>query len=354
MKPISLVFLCLFSMVPFLWMADIRSDVLARSIELRAHYDAAIDNALSDAAQVLAASVSDGRGYAASSGVSGDAGQAVDAFVASLTAGLGASPDEAGKALVRRHVPVIVSVGPDGANLYVCLPVRGVDGVRLYRTVCLPAAPYAWASKDGRHIVRFTLGDNVDVAETGNNEVTSGHWRECGSAVQELVTEQGFRALRTDVVAGVVRSLLESGLDMVEAANAPDAPLGNGQQGNPADRMVSGRKDGAVTRFDLPDIEDATFRRAVSDVGLLAYVHGMPVGYDRTYDTFAFGGARVVRRQAVAGYLWEQRRIYCLDSCPTFTARTGSPGFLSESLQWFADSREAAMAGFMPCPDCIR
>ena len=356
MKPISLVFLCLFAMAPFLLMAEIRSDVLARTLELRSHYDAAIDNALSDASQVLALSVSGNNGYAASSGVSGDAGKAVEAFITSLACGLGASADESGKARVRLHVPVIVSVGPDGAELFSVLPIRGSDGVRLCRTVRLPAVPYAWTSTDGLRIVRFTLGDAIDVAEIGTGVVVSGHWRDMGADLPELATEKGFRSLRTEVVAGVVRSLLESGLEMAAAADAggPDDPMEEAGMGALAASSVFGLDNGVTTRFDLPNIEDATFRRAVSDVGLLAYVKGMPVGFDRTYDTFAFGGARVVRRQAVAGYMWEQRRIYCRSSCPTYAARSGTSAFQQDSLHWFADSREAAMAGYSACSDCSR
>ena len=300
---------------------------------------------------MLAASVTADTGYAASSGFSGDDRKAVDAFIASLAGGLGVSSDEAGRSRVRRHVPVLVSVGPNGAALHVCLPVRGPDGIALYRTVCLPAVPYAWSGSDGKYLVRFTLGEAVDVTELSTGTVSSGHWRLWCEAIPELGTDAGFRALRADTVAGVVRGLLESGLAMADDASATTA---GGDAPALADHLGSGNETGVMTRFDLPDIEDATFRRAVSDIGVLAFIRGMPVGYDRTYSTFAFGGARVVRNQTLVGYEWESQRIYCREACQTYQLRTRTPGFATDALQWFTSAREAATTGYRPCSDCGR
>ncbi len=355
MKPISLAILCLFAMAPFLLMTDIRADSLAKSLELRAYYDAAIDNAISDAAWIMAGSVREGAGYASGGGLQVDEEAAVSAFFEILSAGLGASGIPSAEARVRAHVPVLVTVGPESAVLRVQAAHLDGNGILVTSPVRMPGKPYSWDPGDGRHFVRFTMGTDVQVYDRLDNTLQQASWTHFSEALPGLRTEEEFAAKRLDTVTRVVQSLLEEGMALAKAgksdipAAADDVLAVTGLQ---AGIIADFPEGGSGFHFDLPKTEEAAFRRAVSDVGMLAFVQGLPVGGDKTYDTFAFGGGRVIRRTQVAGYLWDERFLYCRTDCRLFLERSTQAGFDADAIRFFATAEEAAAEGYEPCPVC--
>ena len=355
MKPISLAILCLFAMAPFLLMTDIRSDSLAKSLELRAYYDTAIDNAISDAAWTMAGSVRDGAGYGSAGGLQVEEEAAVSAFYETLAAGLGALGIPSAEARVRSHVPVLLTVGKESAVLRVQAAHLDRNGILVTELVRMPGKPYSWDPGDSRHLVRFTMGTDIQVYDRLDNTLQLDSWTRFAETLPGLRTEEGFASKRLETVTRVVQSLLEEGMALVMSgsSNIPatvDDVLA--VTGPHAGVIVDLPGGGSRFRFDLPKTEDAAFRRAVSDVGMLAFVQGLPVGGDKTYDTFAFGGGRVIRRTQVAGYLWDERFLYCRTDCRLFLERSGQAGFDTDALRFYTAAEEAAAEGYEPCPVC--
>ncbi len=355
MKLISLAFICLFAMAPFLLMADIRSDFLSKSLDMRSYYDAAIDNAISDAAWVMAGSVREGAGYGSGEGMQTDEQAAVMAFFDSLYAGLGATGIPAAEARVRAHVPVLVTVGPHGASLLVQTPYLDGNRVLVTNRVRLPARPYSWDPGDGRHFVRFTMGTDIQVYDRLEDTLRTEPWMNFPSLFPGLQSEDDFASRRLAAITRVVRSLLDEGIALAMAGTArvrdtadDVLPVSGPNAGVPAVAAEAGYG----FRFDLPGTGDAAFRRAVSDVGVLAFVQGLPVGGDRTYDTFAFGGGRIIRKTQVVGYSWDSRFFYCRPDCPLYLERLTSPVYESSAARFFPTAQEAAAEGFEPCPAC--
>lgn len=355
MKPISLAFLCLFAMAPFLLMANTRSDFLSKNLEMRAYYDTAIDNAISDAAWTMAGSSGESGGYGGGEGLRADDEAAVAAFFDSLYAGLGASGIPSAEARVRAHVPVVVTVGSQGAVLLVQSPHLDAKGFLVTSQVRMPRRPYSWDPGDGRHLVRFTMGTDIQVYDRVDDILRTENWNYFSTELPRMRTEEEFAARRLETVTRVVRNLLEEGIALAaeSASEVPDAaddvlPVSGPNAGIPSTLPGSG----SGFRFDLPGIGDASFRRAVSDVGILAFVKGLPVGGNSTYDTFAFGGGRIIRKIQVDGYPWDFRLFYCRTDCPLYLERLSSPLFEMDAARFFSTAQEAAAEGYEPCPVC--
>lgn len=355
MKSISLAIFCLFAMAPFLLMAGIRADSLAKSLELRTYYDNAIDNAVSDAAWVMAKSVRAGAGYGNGEGLQVDEEAAVDAFFDVLSAGLGASGVPAAEARVRAHVPVFVIVGNGGAVLRVQSPYLDEKGILVTSTVRLPEKPYSWDPGDGRHFVRFTMGTDIQVYDRQDNTLGQGSWSIFSSVIPGLQTVEEYSSRKLDVVTRTVKSLLEDGLLLVAdgTGNVPATPDDVLAVSGPNAGMISEETGaGSETRFELPRTAEAAFRRAITDVGILAFVRGLPVGGDKTYSTYAFGGGRVIRKTDVVGYGWEERFIYCRSDCLLYLERSAQPYFSTDTIRFFSGAEEAAFEGYQPCTVC--
>lgn len=338
MKPLSLAILCLFILAPFLIMTRIRCDALAATQSLRAHYDAVLDTAVSDASESLAWQMT-GSGYADPVGDPLSEALAVETFFSSLGDGLGIT-GEASMDRLRSRVPVVVVAGRTQANLYLVCPSMTEGESGHSRHVCLQSVPYAWERAPGELLVMFTMGDEIRVVNQLSGNPTTGHWQmyssdgqmstgENVSVVSRLFqSEEAFTGHKLRVIRDVVRSLLEKGI------------------------LLSTRQEEMGTLL-LPTSQDAAFRNAIADVGIFAFVRGLPVGSSREYQTYAFGGGRVVCREPVTGWENAGRKVYCSPACPVLRAALGAPPEgEAERFSYYSTPAEAAEQGYAPCVHC--
>ncbi len=351
MKPISLAMIALFVFAPFLMLAKIQTDFLQKTLMLRQHYDTAIDNAVSDAAFVLAGSVRMQTSDTEAHRFEADAQEALVAFFDSLSNGLGAAGDVMSESRVRSHVPVVLAVGYQGLILYTNSQYKDAQGVVVSGPVVFPEKPYIWVPEDGRKPVLFTMGSDVILYNDG--QVSPSSYLKAAALYPEFSDREQFDTMRLSAIAKTVRDALSQGLSL--AAMTPDV-LHSSADGLEAFRQgrVQNlyRTESGSAFLQLPTADDAAFRRAVSDVGLLAFVQGLPVGGNKDYSTFAFGGGRVVKRNGVVGYAWDSRLLYCVEDCVEFQKVSADPAFDLNTMVFFAGPEEAALEGYEPCPDC--
>lgn len=329
MKPISLSLLCLFVMSPFLFMADVHVDMLARKVELKAHYDNVVDNAAMDAAHGMAMTVAEGGGYVSTTGIMSNTDYGVEVFFDSLSHGLGIQNTESTEALIRSRVPVLVVVGAEYAVLYVSMFIKDDDGIAKLRTVKLPPRPYSHNLNDENSVVNFTMGETIHVADLDTGELSSSEWYNWNSNTRLFISKENFVNMRLKAISATVTKLLDDG-------------------------MILAGFGGGFKFFDLPLTEQASFRRAVSSVGLLAYIKGLPLGSDATYDTYAFGGGRIVKREQIVGYDFETAKVYCVFDCDLYAQRLKESSILADEITIFSSGREAAQNGYNPCLLCSK
>lgn len=337
MKPLSIALLCLFILAPFLLMMEVRCDALMAAHSLRAHYDMVLDNAISDAADQMALHASE-TGYADASELRLASDLAVERFFASLCDGMGANT-AVSRDRLRTHVPVIVVATREEALLYMPQSVEADDGSATRQYLCLHAAPYALQVGEGSPLVLFTMGSGIHVLSRETGESGHADWHafsENGQRRDNIGTletlplfesVEEFESRRLKTIRDVVTQQLDTGLRLFSDTQS------NGQ-------------------FDLPASKAAAFRNAVSDVGLFAFVQGLPVGSEQTYQTFAFGGGRVVKREPVTGWAVGEDKRYCAPDCPLLLEHMAGGTLTPDDFRYFSSPREAAAEGYKACSGC--
>ena len=366
MKPLSIVLLCLFVMAPFLLMMEVRCDSLTAVQSLRTHYDSVLDNAISDAAQQLA-NHSTAVGYEDDGGMDFDADLAVEMFFSSLCSGLGAQSQYAQDRL-RESVPVVVVALRDQAMLYLVRKMENQIIGSQYRHVCVQVVPYTQMAADTKPLVLFSMGPEVRVLNRITGTTYMGDWHQFDEeglfyenngpadfATRKpdlFETEAVFSASRMRAVRDAITLQLETG---IAVATRPDATGtdATGTDDTGTDATGTGATGTHATGvLNLPVIKDASFRNAVTGVGLFAFVKGLPVGTRQEYQTLAFGGGRVVHREPVTGWEHSGQPRYCSPDCQELLEALVEAAFPADTLRYFSNSQEAAQEGYMPCSHC--
>ena len=326
MKPLSIALLCLFVMTPFLVMADIRCDAVTAAQTLRTHYDQILDTAVSDAAQQMALQYTrDAQAGTVVADGEPVSDLSVEAFFTAFCDGMGANTQTARERL-RIHVPVIVVASRDSARLYMPRAVRSAEGKTACRHVCVNIMPYPYSYGMGDRTILFTTGTDIYMGDPLQGVGWTTHWQDAPVG-ERFADEATFEAARLRALRDTVACQLEMGLALAATSD------------------VAGR-------FDLPAGRSAAFRNAVSDGGLFVFVEGLPVGSTESYQTFAFGGARVAAREPVVGWHSASAAWYCTEDCGELLARLGKGLIQPDDLRHFSNKEEAASEGFRPCPFC--
>ncbi|MDQ0899946.1 hypothetical protein [Paenibacillus sp. V4I7] len=106
----------------------------------------------------------------------------------------------------------------------------------------------------------------------------------------------------------------------------------------------SARRIGIAYTFTLPTISQEEWDNTLNDVGVIAFVQGLPMG-STIYNHYALGGSRLIKRDVVKGAvdIANGVKYYFRSTCSsTFT----SADYRVEET--FSNEREAASAGYNP------
>lgn len=101
-------------------------------------------------------------------------------------------------------------------------------------------------------------------------------------------------------------------------------------------------RNGISYTFTLPLISDEDWNNTVDDVGVLAFVQGIPMGA-KVYNSYALGGSRILKKPTIIGAKKGTMKVYFRSSC----------GYSYPAEETFSSEQAAARKGYMPlfCPD---
>ncbi len=106
-------------------------------------------------------------------------------------------------------------------------------------------------------------------------------------------------------------------------------------------------------KLEFPSIDDADWKRALTDEGIIVFAQGFPVLSGKSYKHYALGGARIIRKAPLTGYTYQGVLYYCKTDCEFLQNTVASdPGFNQDSMIYFSNAYEAAAEGYFPCPHC--
>jgi hypothetical protein len=330
MKLTSLAILAALIMCPFLFIMSQQTRLVREDLKLRDYYDTVVDNAIMDAAQTMT-QYSQGLSYSASTDLELSRTMAVQTFFDSLYVAFNAQSDVQ-KARVEACVPVLLFLQHDGYTLYALHAFKNADGQTQISHGWFPQAHYVGETLLDRYVMRYTLGDTVYAYDRIDQKLYEGTYQELASFIPFFNDARMFENLRL----AAVRSSIENSMENYMAQYDQWA----------FQRSLS-------ISFHFPAIDEADWRRALTDEGMLAFAQGFPVLMGRRYEHYALGGARIIRKEPLMGYSYQSRLWYCRTDCEYFDSVISTdPTFLSDTLIYFTDAYEAAQNGYYPCTHC--
>ena len=296
---------------------EVKAQRMTLLTELR--YDAALDAAVDDAAQALLVNVDQQQEarYDSAKRVRVNKEEAIATFYRTLYTSIGIGDDAISQQVLNRYIPAAVVVGYDGFFVYAEEEFQNAAGGTELRPVWGPKKPYAYADSQGNSLA-FTLDDYVIAYEAGSRTWREGLRSEIGSSssISLLQDPVLFEQPRRSTIVHAIQDELAYRI-------------------NRHNQFTS--RIGVSYTFTLPTISQEEWNNTVDDVGILAFVQGIPMG-NKTYNNYALGGSRVMRKHVIVGALQGSRKVYYRTDCP----------YAYPVQETFPDEKAAVLKGYNP------
>ncbi|OAB44543.1 hypothetical protein [Paenibacillus glacialis] len=289
--------------------------------ELR--YNRAIDTATQDAAKALLTNSTqrEETQYETLKKVKINKEEAVQTFFHTLFLNFGVFNDEDGQGVLKNYVPALIIVGYDGYYIYSWDEYTNASGEKELKHVWSPKKPYSYSDIHGNTFA-FTLDDYV--------------------TVNRNVDQKWFEGFRSEIV-------LEASVSLLNDSNTFDhvrrtSIVNSIQQDleyyiNKYNNYT--KRHGVAYTFTLPLISQEEWNNTINDVGVLAFVQGIPMG-EKYYNNYALGGSRVVKRPIYNGIIANGHKYY-------YSRNACVSSYTTEEV--FTTEKDAAANGYIPL-DC--
>lgn len=310
-------------MLPFFVINNINVDQNRKNLILELRYNRVIDTATQDAAKALITNAmqTEESQYESLKRVRINKEEAVQTFFNTLYLNFGVFDDPVGQGVIQTYVPVIVIVGYDGYYVYYMDEYVDENGEKVLKHVWSPKKPYAHADEYGNTFA-FTLDEYVVVNRNSDQTWFEGFRGEIASSagVPLLNDASTFDQVRRITIVNALQKDLEHYIN---------------HYNNYAKRI------GVAYTFTLPLMSQEEWHNTVNDVGVLAFVQGIPLG-QKYYNNYALGGSRVVKKPVYHGIVANGIKYY-------YSSTSCTSSF--ETQEVFTTEKDAAKNGYIPL-DC--
>lgn len=323
MKMGKLIILFVIISLPFFIMNSIKTDQIRKSNSLELRYNRVVDTATQDAAKILImnAKQSHEAKYESFKDVRINKEEAVQTFLNTMYLNFGVFNDRVGQGVIDSYIPIIAIVGYDGYDLYYMDQYVNESGQHIFKHVWSPTKPYAYADSAGNSY-SFTLDDYVTVNRATDQSWIEGYRGEIASSahIPFLNDADTFEQVRRSTIVNSIQQDLEYNIN---------------EYNNYA------KKIGVSYTFTLPLISQEQWNNTIDDMGVIAFVQGIPMGTGY-YNNYALGGSRVLKMAEYRGIIANGRKYYYASNACTSTAPT---------VETFFSAKDAASKGYIPI-DC--
>ncbi|WP_145142286.1 hypothetical protein [Paenibacillus sp. Y412MC10] len=321
MKIISatLVFVMIF--LPLFQISSMRLNDLELAIQLTNRYDVIMKTAVQDAANVMNDTVDQDYepGYGSKKFFRANKERAVESFYRTMALSFDINGDAVAIGNLAGYIPAILVIDYDGYYVYSTESFVDSNGDTQLRPVWSPKKPYSYSDPQG-NIIQFSLDDYVKSYDKASNQWHQGK--------------------RHEIVGQTQITLLK---DPQTFENVRRQTIINGIQNDLA--YVINRHNQYATRygvdyiFTLPQISQEEWDNGIDDIGIVAFVQGIPVG-DQAYNNYAFGGGRLQKKKTIYAATDPRTGIKYYDR-----DASNLPGRVEER---FDSERDAARYGYFP------
>lgn len=331
MKITNFAILFILILFPFIITNSLDIEAQKKALFVETQYNISIDTATQDAAAVLITNSEQDfeSQYESLKFVRVNKELAVETFFKTIYLNFGVDHDTYGQGVLRRYIPALVIIGYDGYFIYSEQEFIDSKGRRKLEHVWSEKKPYSYKDKTG-NLISFTLDDYITVYEKSSNQIKKGflfdrdengqkelanEWK--GTTVSLLNSPTTFESVRRQTIVSQIQSDLEYEI-------------------NKHNQLV--RRYGVAYTFILPSISQEEWDNTIDDVGVLAFVQGIPVG-TKYYNNFALGGSRILKKPSINGVISNGTKYYYDRSvCKSSISNT----------EIFSSAKEAAENGYHP------
>jgi len=321
MKTTNLAIIFLLIVVPFYLILDMRTSDQKLVNRLEAQYSAALHTAVQDAAFALNQNEyqENEASYQSSKYFNANKEAAIETFWKTMNLNFGAGEDPVAQGALAAYVPVVAVTDYSGFHIYAFTEYTDAGGNKLYKHEWKPEKPYAYSDQAGNSI-NFTLDSYVTAYEASTGTWLKGYRKELEGLtdIALLNDEKQFDEMRRRTIVNAVQK------DVAYFIN---------QHNQFALRL------GSYYDFKIPLIPNEEWTNSVDDIGIMAFIQGLPVGH-QFYNNYAFGSGRIVKKNVVYGAIDESTGL-------KYYYRSNYPLNMRVE-ETFASKKDAAAAGYMP------
>lgn len=317
MKLTSMAILFLLILLPIMVIGDMKYEAYEHAESLKRRYDVVLEKAVHDGAKAMIAQyIESETGLDQTTMVNPMLG--IRQFIDTLSLNLGRK-SEGQKQDLLLYLPCLLVIDFDGFYVYGAESFVDANGQNVIFHVLKPKIYFTRLIGD--QILTFHVGGNVVVFDTVKQQ-------------QLLYTLEEAQVLPEFVDLPL--------LDIKKRVIAETVERALNAQVNQHNRFA--HQNGIAYTFYIPQIHEDELFNAFSDVGLVAFFQGMPLGGAERLNLYALGGSRLFKRASYYGYTRDGIRTVCTK------AHSEGSGEVPDAV--FHTRSEAAKEGYFPCESC--
>ncbi|MCQ4085594.1 hypothetical protein [Saccharibacillus sp. JS10] len=321
MKIISAAIIFAMIFYPFFQIQSMHLNQLEQTLQLTDRYNILTKTAIQDAAFMLNETVDQQyeTGYGSKKFFRANKERAVDAFYRTLTLNFNLNKDAITIGNIAGYIPAIAVIDYDGYYIYATEEFVDASGHTQLRPVWSPKKPYSY-SDNQNNMIQFSLDDFVKTYDRQSTSWVQGQRKEVQAATKIPLLQDAatFEQVRRSTI---IQNLQQDLAYVIQRHNHYATHYG-------VDYV-----------FTLPQISQEEWDNGIDDIGMIAFIQGIPVG-DRQYNHYAFGGGLLKKKKTIYGYVDPSTGIkYYSREAPT------APYRIEER---FENEKEAARFGYFP------
>ncbi|WP_211747849.1 hypothetical protein [Paenibacillus sp. Marseille-Q4541] len=306
-------------MFPMFWVYSLHGsdDLVVTRLEQK--YNQSIQTAVQDASRMMHQNENPSleASYDSVKSLRVDKDLILNTFMQTISINFGIMDDLPAQRTFLNYLPALAVIDYDGFYLYRSATYTDTEGNEAEKHSWTEKKLYVYEDDDG-NIFRFTLDDYVYVYVNNAGQWLEGYRDEMQSmaSVPLLQDADTFEHVRRQTIVSTIEDNLSYA---IQSHN--DHTLRNG----------------SVYQFTLPIISQEEWYNTIDDVGVMAFIQGIPVG-DEYYNNYAFGSGRLVKKDVMIGAVEES---------------TGSKYFYKSGCEFpytpverFSSAKEAAANGY--------
>jgi len=304
--------------LPFYFITDYQLQQILVGENMKEQYETIINNAIDDGTLALRLFVQESLEQEHKKELQLDQKEVLNAFLASYHYGFKAiSKSEQQK--VDQYILGIIIIDYDGYYVYGTQKVRALDGSSVFRQVLSEKYPFIYTTNN--HTMFMTLDNHVTVINRETWAKEEGEVADI-STLPVGVSVDGYDHFRRSTIGNNIEEALQL---VVENHNKYT------------------QIQGMSYEFYLPIADNDFQNMPISDVGLLVFIQGQPIGNKGYLEMSSLNQGSVLTRSDILGYQDGATHSYYYCTADCTHPHTDQP------LKVFRSKEEAATAGYYPC-----